>query len=475
MNSKDKNSKNYSYLTKKTHNQLPVELESNSYKSKKPSPISVEISYDKRQGSKTIEEPQQDNKSSDATIEQKTQWNYFLTDSLQQLYSLLESKTEQEANHIKESFLQIIPAYTGKTMENGELYLEFGKDITLSEYMNLVYSVLRKLIVEFSFNHDNLTVKDQLQINYANLSSFLFELKQIQNLNFMGNTPLSIAKRDYLLGKIASSRVEKNPNVLIFKQKDSDYQNYFTYYSKQRLGLSTLRRKSDIPVYGEFNLYNLKDISKVINSKPIRQLYKKVFDILKIPTDDNDIDNHLTEILKYLKVYAITMDPYGITIYNKTIFLQSEMVYHSLRNYSYSALVLITLFHEIGHILNRLIRESNNNYLLTDNVIYNSNNMEYTLEKDKNKKLEQYESIIDDFGDLFEHLLYFSTNSKSIFNYHAGKFLLEQKNYNLDMDLFIKTLDSKIKQTNPQEYSRDLCAFKNCIHGGMITCSTLGR
>lgn len=257
-------------------------------------------------------------------------------------------------------------------------------------------------------------------------------------------------KRDNILALLTYEQNDFSFSLCKLKFQMNNISDYFTFFKDNQdiegfQDIIVKKEFPELPFNEELSILNRDDLKYIVGSQPILEVYNEALKIQGIATTTETIKIILDDFITNMKVYVIDIKEFGFTLYNGNIFLREDMVSDVRESYGNAGCTLLTLIHEFGHCIKRLLVEDSNFYLNTETMIVNEAN-EIVLKQNNEEKQQLTEDSIKDFGFAVENILYnLSFKAKKI-GANGGKYLLKKESYLLNKNEFIGGLVGALKK-----------------------------
>lgn len=354
------------------------------------------------------------------------------------MYDLYQTKNNQILIEIKNE-LNIFHVETQDYSENNILKHDFLSPVSTHDFLCLFCTAIH-LRINTYINPDNFEIIRQKNITQA-LKSYFIVLPF--HIPFITNTPIEKLRQNYIL------------TILMFQKREDDLIELFEtdvsvpFYKEGDVSNSEgdwICKSEDHPTEA---IYERSTIKTIVLSRPILEAYKHVLSIQGFPNLElKDIENKLGPFIDTMKVYATNITDFGFTIFDGTIHVRTKFLTQSHLKYSVAGCFILTMIHEIGHVINRILKEDHNFYLLTEEMVLSTNGV--VLKKNSSEENILEDDIISDFGEMVEKVLYADNLQRNSIGYHGGKFLLNRDNYKLSLKEFSQKLSEAINTKNPK-------------------------
>ena len=366
---------------------------------------------------------------------------------LRKIKQLAECKQLKEKKIIIDDIMNIIGQYLPNELErefyvhDGKIIHPFNTPMSLQEFLILLCCAVEMRIKNFFDSHygEELIIKRRL---FSFVRTNIFNKTDIISDDLLGDI-----KKDFFLGLFTYEQSDFQLDMSFFSYNLADIQDYFSLENDH----DNYYKDNDIfpnsPSSEPLSIFNRNHLKEILTSTPIIEIYKEVLSIQGFKEiTNNDIKMTIENFIEHMKIYLIVTINYGFTIFNGVIFLRQEMVKGALVSYGQVGCTVLTIIHEIGHCLKRLMLEDTNYYLNTEPMVYNKDKL-IILEKQglKENNINKTRPKLTDFGTAVEYIMYKNDFLANKIGINAGKFLLQRTSYALSKSDFCSHLVKALK------------------------------
>ena len=366
---------------------------------------------------------------------------------IKQLILLAESRKAKEKKEIIKAIYEKINTYLPKESER-HIYVKddkiihpFNTKMNSNDFFILFCCAVDLRLKNFFISRSGIELVIRRRI-------FAFVRKNILTKNnIISDGLIGDLRKDYLLGLFTYENADYAIDTSLFSPLIIN--NYFDLQNEHDNYYKNNELYPNSPSNEPLSIFNRNDLSEILTSTPIIEIYNEVLSIQGF-TDitNNDIKIKLQTFIDNINIYYLNTQHFGMTLFSGDIFLREGMVTMALESYGAAGCTILTLIHEIGHCLKRIIVNDNNFYLNTEPMVYNKDN---TMGLKKNNIHNKKTINITDFGTAVEYILYKKYFFAQKIGINGGKFLLQKTSYSLCKGDFCSQLVKALKKDSSIE------------------------